>query len=136
MAFSDVLPRNSESRALGVALRMIRKTYPHIEWVVSFSDACQCGDGAIYRASGYNLTGDQARDKGVLRFPGRHPSAKMSQVTRQGRLELLCPTGGGKWSGSGEALPGFMMRYLYFLNPAARARLTVPEVPFSRIAGS
>ena len=44
MAFSDRLPRNSESRALGVAFRMIRKHYPHIEWVVSFSDATQCGD--------------------------------------------------------------------------------------------
>jgi len=36
MAFSDRLPRNSESRALGIAMRMIRKAYPHIEWVISF----------------------------------------------------------------------------------------------------
>lgn len=57
MAFSDRLPRNSESRALGVAFRLIRKQYPHIEWVVSFADATQCGDGTIYRASGFVLTG-------------------------------------------------------------------------------
>ena len=57
MAFSDRLPRNSESRALGVAFRMIRKHYQHIEWIVSFSDATQCGDGTIYRASGFVLTG-------------------------------------------------------------------------------
>jgi hypothetical protein len=31
LAFTDTLPRNSESRALGIALRMIRKHYPHIE---------------------------------------------------------------------------------------------------------
>lgn len=48
MAFSDKLPRNSESRALGVAFRLIRKHYPHIEWIVSFADGTQCGDGTIY----------------------------------------------------------------------------------------
>lgn len=55
MAFSDALPKNSESRALGVAFRLIKKHYPHIEWVLSFSDGTQCGDGTIYRASGLVL---------------------------------------------------------------------------------
>lgn len=31
-------------------------------------------------------------------------------------------------------LPGFQLRYLYFIDPTARARLTVPELPFSEIA--
>lgn len=31
-------------------------------------------------------------------------------------------------------LPGFQLRYVYFLNPAARERLTVPIVPFEKIA--
>ena len=56
LAFSDNLPRNSESRALGVALRLIRRQYPQIEWIVSFADATQCGDGTIYRAAGFLLT--------------------------------------------------------------------------------
>ena len=41
MAFSEALPRNSESRALGIAFRLIRKHYQHIEWVVSFADGTQ-----------------------------------------------------------------------------------------------
>ena len=57
MAFSDRLPRNSESRCMAVAFRLIKKHYPHIEWVLSFSDGTQCGDGTIYRASGFVLTG-------------------------------------------------------------------------------
>jgi hypothetical protein len=28
-------------------MRLIRKTYPHIEWVISFADGSQCGDGTI-----------------------------------------------------------------------------------------
>lgn len=56
MAFADWLPRNGESRAIGYAMRWIRKTYPQIKWVISFADGTQCGDGTIYRASGFVLT--------------------------------------------------------------------------------
>src|SRR5574343_491118 len=56
MAFSDVLPRNRESRALGVAMRILRKHAPQLKWVISFADGTQCGDGTIYRASGFVLT--------------------------------------------------------------------------------
>lgn len=31
-------------------------------------------------------------------------------------------------------LSGFQLRYVYFLDPTARVRLTVPEIPFSEIA--
>lgn len=57
MAFNDVLPKNSESRAIAVAMKLIRKNAPHIKWVLSFADGTQCGDGTIYRASGFVLTG-------------------------------------------------------------------------------
>jgi hypothetical protein len=56
MAFSDALPRNSESRALGITFRMMRQLSPHIKWVISFADGTQSGDGAIYRAVGFVLT--------------------------------------------------------------------------------
>jgi len=57
MAFSEVLPKYSESRAIGVANRIISKAYPRIKLILSFSDATQCGDGTIYRASGFRLIG-------------------------------------------------------------------------------
>jgi hypothetical protein len=55
MAFSDKLPKNSESRSISVAIKIIKKKYPFIRLIVSYADACQCGDGAIYRASGFRL---------------------------------------------------------------------------------
>lgn len=30
-------------------------------------------------------------------------------------------------------LQGYSLRYIYFLDPAYRERLTVPEIPFSKI---
>lgn len=55
MAFDDILPKNSESRCISVAIRLLKKNAPHVKWILSFSDALQCGDGTIYRASGFSL---------------------------------------------------------------------------------
>ena len=132
MAFSDRLPRNSESRALGVAFRMIRKHYPHIEWIVSFSDATQCGDGTIYRASGFVLTSIK-KNAQMLKMPDGSVMARKT-------LDNPNHTGAGGKFGSAiakengaVALPGYQLRYVYFINPAARERLASPVLPFSKI---
>ena len=124
MAFSERLPRNSESRAIAVAMRMLRKNYPHLEWVVSFADGTQCGDGTIYRASGFVLTDIRVSDS--LRInpdPGQAMHAIAAHHQKR-RNEF------NSW----EALDGYQLRYVYFLNPAARDRLAVPVIPFERIA--
>jgi hypothetical protein len=170
MAFSDRLPRNSESRALGIAMRLIRKAYPHIEWVISFADGAQCGDGAIYRASGFVLTGirkntslwrgpegDVIADVTVKSNPTARPVFSRTSLTdgrskQQQQQEALAVvsrtivTKGGHAAKAGggasmkvykeagfEPIPGFQLRYMYFLNPEARQRLTVPILPFSKI---
>jgi hypothetical protein len=56
MAFDDYLPKYSESRCFSIAVKLIKKNAPHIKWILSFADGVQCGDGVIYRASGFYLT--------------------------------------------------------------------------------
>lgn len=130
LAFADWLPRNSESRALGVSLRWLRKTYPWLQWVVSFADATQCGDGTIYRASGFVLTGIKKNTE-ILQMPD---GTRMNVKTLNDH-----PTADGRMGSAGardrgaRPLPGFQLRYVYFLDPTARARLTVPVLPFSEI---
>lgn len=132
MAFSDRLPRNSESRALGVAFRLIKKHYPHIEWVISFADGTQCGDGTIYRAAGFVLT-DVRKNKDVIRDNAGNVTHSIAQKTGKNKAAHYLATGGASRF-IGEPLAGFQLRYIYFLNPAARERLTVPVLPFSKIA--
>ena len=124
MAFSERLPRNSESRAISIAMRLLRKNYPHIEWVVSFADGTQCGDGTIYRASGFVLTDIRVSD--ALRT--NPATGEVMHVIQAHHLKLA------KEFRSWKPLQGYQMRYVYFLNPQARERLTVPIVPFKRIA--
>jgi len=131
MAFSDRLPRNSESRALGVAMRMIRKHYPHIEWVISFADGTQCGDGTIYRASGFVLTAVR-ENKTILRLPD---GTIVADKTLQNANHATTGRNAAWWKKNGaQPLAGFQLRYIYFVNPEARKRLTVPILPFSKIA--
>lgn len=132
MAFGPALPRNSESRALAVAFRLIRKQYPHIEWVVSFADATQCGDGTIYRASGFVLTGIKKNTQ-VWAAPTGEKFSRTS-LTKGGNNHA---TGAASMKAYAEAgfrpLGGFQLRYVYFLNTGARSRLSVPVIPFDRI---
>jgi len=173
MAFSDRLPRNSESRALGVAFRLFRKHYPHIEWIVSFADGTQCGDGTIYRASGFVLTSIKKNDQ-IWAAPEGETFSRMSltdgsskQQQQQAKniinrvsvtkgpaiMHAMSGRAGGKAAAAAAAnainggaasmkgyaaagfkpLNGYQLRYIYFLNPAARERLTVPVLPFSKI---
>lgn len=129
MAFSDVLPRNSESRAMAIAFRLIRKHYPHIEWVISFSDGTQCGDGTIYRAAGFVLTGIRPNTT-LIRLKDGTIAANITYS----KAKHILKTGGAKKPEGAETLPGFQLRYIYFLNQDARCRLTVPVLPFSKIS--
>jgi len=124
MAFSEALPKNSESRALGVAMRYLKKFAPQIEWVVSFSDACQSGDGTIYRASGFVLTNIKKNNHLAL---NPYTGEVMDEITAHHRKMA-------KEFRTWQPLVGFQLRYVYFLNPKAKKRLTVPVIPFDQIA--
>lgn len=153
MAFADWMPRNGESRCLAVAFRLLRQHYPHLKWVVSFADATQCGDGTIYRASGFVLTAINA-NKSILEMPdgfrfsqptvcaqGAKGGEKVKQrikdtVLKKGK-HILDDGGAGirKWIDAGARyIDGHQLRYVYFLHPEERANLTVPVLPFSAIA--
>ena len=177
MAFSEALPRNAESRALSIAMRMLRRHAPHVQWVLSFADGAQCGDGTIYRAAGFVLT-QIKRNTSIWEAPGggviaatgatanRPGGAAALAGARESRTSLTdgksktqqaaadavvrvsrtTVTKGehAEASGGGASMrrfieagfrpvPGFQLRYVYFLDPTARERLRVPILPFSAI---
>ena len=180
MAFSEALPRNSESRAIAIAMRLLKKHAPQIKWVISFADGTQCGDGTIYRASGFVLTGIRENNQIWVAPSGeittrlvatdtRRPERQRllagvaagaaaishTSVTAQGTkgaskqkreiLSRVTVTKGQHVLEDGAAsmrpfieagfkpLQGFQLRYIYFIDPTCRQRLTVPELPFSEI---
>lgn len=144
MAFDDHLPRNSESRALAVAFRMMKKNAPQIKWIISFADGTQCGDGTIYRAAGFVLTAIKKNDQ----IWAAQSGARFTESKKV--VHVLATRTGGEWnklygSTNGAAsmksykaagftpLDGFQLRYIFFLDSAYKERLTVPILPFSEI---
>jgi hypothetical protein len=144
MAFDNKLPKNSESRCLSIAIRLIKKEAPHIKWIISFADATQCGDGTIYRASGFLLTGIKI-NKQILRFPDGLTETRMllSDVSRPSRRNELAARYGIKLSGKSTVQPfldfgakyldGYQLRYIYFIDKSKYNDLTVEVLPFSAI---
>lgn len=110
MAFDDYLPKYSESRCIAISIRMIKKNAPQIKWILSYSDATQCGDGTIYRASGFKLT----------------------QINKNGTIyqlangEIVAKRGDSKYDFNGaKALEGFQNRYILLIDKSCKI---VPEI--------
>lgn len=121
MAFHDKLPRNSESRCIAVCIRLIKKHCPHIKWIISFADATQCGDGTIYRASGFKLVGI-SKNTALRINPATGESVHVIQahhlkMTREFKT----------W----QPLQGYQLKYVFLLKE--NLELTKPIIPFSRI---
>lgn len=146
MAFDDYLPRNAESYCISRAIKLIKKNAPQIKWIISFADGCQCGDGTIYRASNFVLTGIKP-NKTILEFPTGDRIAAMT-LESHFTLDIVkkqCEYFGiehkyrtrSEWlkigNGSIKYIDGYMLRYIYFIDKSYRAKLTVPEIPFSKI---
>ena len=130
MAFDDYLPRNSESYCIGATLRMIKKQAPHIKWVISFADGAQCGDGTIYRASNFVLTGIKKNTQIIELQDGTRVAKKtLDNTIKDGRYlsNIVLEKGEGKY------VEGFQLRYVYFIDKTYRKRLSVPEIPFTKI---
>lgn len=142
MAFDDFLPRNSESRCIAVCLRLLKKHCPHVKWVISFADGAQCGDGTIYRATGFLLTGI-GKNKSILEFPGgervavptltangNEPSAKKIRdkykIVWDGSASLRAYFNAGA-----KYIEGYQLRYIYLLDKSCK--LTIPVLPYSAI---
>lgn len=141
MAFDDMLPKNSESRSIAIAIRLIKKNASHIKWILSFSDGTQCGDGTIYRASGFVLTAIKENDQ-IIEFPDglRETRLVLTDSRRPRRIEVAKKYGaiiGGECSLKpflkigAKAVKGYQLRYIYTIDKSCK--LTVPILPFSKI---
>lgn len=145
MAFDDYLPRNSESYCIAKAIKLIKKNAPQVKWIISFADGTQCGDGTIYRAANFVLTGIK-KNISLFRLPNgevvheialkSNPNKKRKELNGKSLLDIT----GGKYTmkkylqyTGAEIVSGFQLRYIYFIDKKYRKNLTVPEIPYSKI---
>jgi len=139
MAFDEYLPKYSESRCIAISIKLLKKNAPHIKWIVSFADGTQCGDGTIYRASGFYLTAIN-KNKGIIKMPDglvTHTTAFNPMGNGSGNVKRKYNWQEGKSKMAQfkqlgvKALEGFQFRYIYLIDKTCK--ITVPILPFSKI---
>ena len=132
MAFDDYLPKYSESRCIAISIKLIKKNAPHIKWIISFADGTQCGDGTIYRASGFKLVG-LSKNAGICKLNG-----KMVHIKKTYDLKLtssfLKKSDIPKLKEKGyeaEIVDGYQFKYIYLIDKSMTISKEV--LPFSEI---
>lgn len=132
MAFDEYLPKYSESRVISICIKLIKKNAPHIKWILSYADGCDCGDGTIYRASGFYLTMIKPNSDLFLLPNG----SKIHSMTIKSSKALINKYGNWKKYLDTEhkgwvKLNGFQFRYIYLIDKSCK--INVPIIPFSKI---
>jgi len=136
MVFDEYLPKYSESRCIAISIKLIKKNAPHIKWILSFSDGTQCGDGTIYRASGFVLT-QINKSFNLAKKPNGEVDHKIKYESNPISTGYFKTTGGkNNWKlycekMGWEILEGNQLRYIYLIDKTCK--ITVPILPFSKI---
>ncbi len=121
MAFDNYLPKYSESRCIAISIKLIKKNAPQIKWIISFADGTQCGDGTIYRASGFKLVG--IVDNTALRINPENGEA--IHVIQAHHLKISNQF--KKW----KPFEGKQLKYIYLIDKSCK--INVPILPFTKI---
>ena len=125
---SDELPKNSESRIIGIVLRALRKN-TELKFLLSYADPSQGHVGTIYQATGWIYTGESdAMPLYSLGEDAPRHSRSFSHVfgTRSKKhferlgMELRTVPQTAKH------------RYIYFLDPTWKDKLKAPVLPYPR----
>lgn len=132
MAFDEYLPKYSESRCIAISVKLIKKNAPQIKWILSYSDGCDCGDGTIYRASGFNLTLIKENSDLFLlpngsKIHSMTIKSSKSIMNKYGNWKKYLDTEHNGW----KKIKGFQLRYIYLIDKTCK--ITVPILPFSKI---
>lgn len=139
---------HSESRCISIAFKLIKKNAPHIRWIISFADGAHCGDGTIYRASGFKLT--NLSTASMIELPekywkyngGGKYAHRMSLQAKSSMMYKIMQKDLGlngeyktmEWYAeklNTKVVEGFQLRYIYVLDKDFE--ISCPIIPFEKI---
>jgi hypothetical protein len=125
---ADELPRNAESKVLGIVLRELRR-HTEVRFLLSYADPSKGHFGTIYQATNWLYTGLSEATPlydigdGVVRhsrsLSHAYGTHSVKHFVSHGVAVKLVPQTAKH-------------RYIYFLNPTWRQRLNVPVLPYPK----
>jgi hypothetical protein len=128
MWLSDRAPRNSESRAIAFAIRLIRRIRPAVKWVQSFADE-RCGlFGTVYQAAGFTYHGEHL---GIFwELDGEFYHNSLVTNSRTARAPRAAHIRANLHRATRRKLRQF--RYLRFLKPRFARGCRYPVLPYPK----
>lgn len=130
MWISDVMPRNSESKAISYAMKFISRRWPKVGWVQSFADErCNCL-GVVYQAANFLYLGEHRSTFWELDGNTYHNSMMTRDPTQAKRAAYL--------QGAAERAVGTtyrQFRYVFFLKNKYRKKLLMSILPYPKRSG-
>ena len=133
MAFNDYLPKYSESRCIAISIKLIKKNAPQIKWIISFADGTQCGDGTIYRASGFKLVSIVESGQ-IFNFNGDVVHGKIlwdKSLVKGWTVSDNCMQKLRDKGNTIERMKGKQLKYIYLIDKSMT--ITKEILPFSEI---
>lgn len=124
----DELPRNSESRVIGLLLRALRQ-HTKLGFVLSYADPAVGHVGTIYQATNWLYTGFSEASP-LYSLDGGTPQHSRTVAQIYGTHSLAYLRGQGIDVEVVSQEPKH--RYVYLLDPKLRAQLTVPVLPYPK----
>ena len=125
---SDELPRNGESKVLGIVLKALKR-HSVIKFLITYADPAQGHVGTIYQATGWLYTGfSEATPKYDVGDGQVHHSRSLSHSYGTHSVRHF----------AAHDVPVRLVaqvakhRYLYILDPSWRPRLRVPPLPYPK----
>jgi hypothetical protein len=122
---SDALPKNSESRVIGIVLRGL-KEFTTLKFVLSYTDPAMGHVGTIYQATNWMYTGLSfatplyeiyGRVRHLRSFAASFGTHSIQYFAQQGIQIQTVPQSPKH-------------RYIYFLDKSWQSRLTIPSLPY------
>jgi hypothetical protein len=141
---SDELPKNSESRALGIVLKALRRN-TSLKFSLSYTDPAAGHIGTIYQATNWIYTGlSSATPLYIIKGCGcgtaaavRDSTAPMPQPQHSRSFAAAFGTHSIRYLAAHgvriSTVPqAAKHRYIYFIDPSWRSRLKIPTLPYPK----
>ena len=125
---SDRLPKNSESRVLGVVARLLRQN-THTKFLVSYADPAHGHRGTVYQAAGWTYFG-RSSAMSLYSVNGGRPEHSRSLSHRIGSHSVAYMRSRGLHVELIRQQPKH--RYVFFLDRSWRDRLMVLPQPYPK----
>jgi adenine modification enzyme len=127
MWLDDIAPKNSESKAISYAIKVVKKRFPQIKWIQSFADERCGGFGIVYQACSFSYYGEHKGEFYELDGEIYH-SIQTRRKDNNSKLTLYLRRNKGRM----KKLTLRQFRYIRFIDTRWKKKCLLKEQPYPK----